>query len=66
MQKNPHLHAGLPTVQLYRPCMEMQPGNKLEYVTVEGCLNKPYQSNFMLLGLDDFSKRVGKFIIATF
>ena len=59
MLQNPHSHAGLLIVQLYKPKMERQLGNKTRVTVEEGCL-RPYQSNFILFGLDDFSKRVGR------
>ena len=35
-------------------------GNKTRVTIEQGCL-RPYQPSFMLLRLDDFSKRAGKF-----
>ena len=35
-------------------------GNKIRVTIEQGCL-RPYQPSFMLLRLDDFSKRAGKF-----
>ena len=51
--QNPHSHAGLLIVQLYKPWMEMQLENKTRITIEEGCL-RPYQYNF------EFSNRVGR------
>ena len=40
--------------------MERKLGNKTKVTIEQGCI-RPYQSSYMLLQLDEFSKRAGKF-----